>query len=545
VWTTVWPFAAPPPSLWAITTEQNDPTVFEGRVADSAFAQALAETTQTLVCVLDRRGRILFFNDACERTTGFTRHEVLGRDARDFVIPPEERPAFGDVLAYVWSTGLSSPVVGHWLTKEGGRRLIAWSNKPVRDDKGAVEYLVTSGLDLTEHDGEAANGDALSGDRDAKLAEIGRLAQEQRALRRVATLVASEASPEQVFAAVSEECARVLEVTTSAVLRYEGNDTATVVGRHTRDGIGAFPLGSRVEAAQTTTIGRILESGKPERIDDYSTLPGETAEMMQRVGYRSTVSAPIVVAGLLWGAVTVASTELLPADSESRLGAFCELVSLAVASAQAREDLRRSRARLVRAGDDQRRKFERNLHDGAQQRLVALALTLRVARAKLAIAPQKADELLAEATAELDDALGELRELARGLHPVLLTDHGLRPALARLTERTSVPVELDIPERRFPEEVEATAYYIASEALVNITKHAEASTARVVVTTDGDALRIEITDDGKGGADPALGTGILGLRDRAEAAGGSLVVISRPGIGTVVTGVLPLRPTEA
>jgi signal transduction histidine kinase len=264
---------------------------------------------------------------------------------------------------------------------------------------------------------------------------------------------------------------------------------------------------------------------------------------MQRVGYRSTVSAPIVVAGLLWGAVTVASTEILPADSESRLGAFCELVSLAVASAQAREDLQRSRARLVRSGDEQRRKFERNLHDGAQQRLVALALTLRVARAKLAAAPEQADELLAQATGELDDALSELRELARGLHPVLLTDHGLRPALVRLTERTSVPIDLDVPDRRFPEEIEATAYYIASEALANVEKHAEATAAHVVVTCDGVALRIEITDDGKGGADPALGTGILGLRDRAEAAGGSLVVISRPGIGTVVTGVLPLRPT--
>jgi PAS domain S-box-containing protein len=497
------------------------------------------------VCVLDRRGRILFFNDACERTTGFSRHEVLGRDARDFVIPPEEQPAFGDVLSYIWSTGLSSPQVGHWLTKDGGRRLIAWSNKPVRNDDGAVEYLMTSGLDLTEHDGEASNGGALSGDRDAKLAEIGRLAQEQRALRRVATLVASEASPEQVFAAVSQECARVLDVTTSAVLRYEGNDTATVVGRHTRGdaGAGAFPLGSRVQAAASTTIGRILDSGKPERIDDYTSLPGETAEMMQRVGYRSTVSAPIVVAGLLWGAVTVTSTEVLPPDSESRLGAFCELVSLAVASAQAREDLQRSRARLVRAGDEQRRKFERNLHDGAQQRLVALALTLRVVRAKLSAAPEEADELLGQATAELDDALSELRELARGLHPVLLTDHGLRPALVRLAERTSVSVELDVPDRRFPEDVEATAYYVASEALVNVAKHAEATAAHVVVTADGDSLRIEITDDGKGGADPALGTGILGLRDRAEAAGGSLVVISRPGIGTVVTGVLPLHPS--
>jgi PAS domain S-box-containing protein len=492
------------------------------------------------VCVLGRDGRILFFNDACERSTGFARHEVIGRDARDFVIPPEERSAFGDVLAYVWSTGLSSPQVGHWLAKDGSRRLIAWSNKPVLDDGGTVEYLVTSGLDLTEHAGESGNGDALSGDRDAKLVEIGRLAQEQRALRRVATLVASEATPEQVFAAVSEECARVLEVSASAVFRYEGNDTATVVGRHARDGVGAFPLGSRILATAETTIGRILESGRPERIDDYYAVSGDTAKTMQQAGYRSTVSAPILVSGLLWGAVAVSSTEILPADSESRLGAFCELVSLAVASAQAREDLRRSRARLVRMGDEQRRKFERNLHDGAQQRLVALALTLRLARSKISTAPDEADGMLAQATAELDDALSELRELARGLHPVLLTDRGLRHALLRLADRAAVPVELDVPDQRFPEDVEATAYYIATEALANVTKHAEATSARVTVTSDGTAVRIEITDDGKGGADPAEGTGILGLRDRAEAAGGSLVVISRPGIGTVVTGVLPL-----
>jgi PAS domain S-box-containing protein len=540
VWSTVPPARPRRPSLGGIITEENESTVFEGRLAESAFAQALAETTQTLVCVLDRHGRILYFNDACERSTGFARDDVLGRDARDFVIPPEERGAFGDVLVYVWSTGLSSPQVGHWLAKDGSRRLIAWSNKPVVDDAGAVEYLVTSGLDLTEHAGDTANGDAFSGDRDAKLAEIGRLAQEQRALRRVATLVASEATPEQVFAAVSQECARVLEVNASAVFRYEGNDTATVVGRHARDGVGAFPLGSRVEATPQTTIGRILESGKPERIDDYTTLTGEAAATVRAVGYRSTVSAPIVVAGLLWGAVAVASSEILPPDSESRLGAFCELVSLAVASAQAREDLRRSRARLVRAGDEQRRKLERNLHDGAQQRLVALALTLRLVRSKLASVPDEVDRMLGQATAELDDALSELRELARGLHPVLLTDRGLRPALLRLADRTAVPVELDVPDRRFPEDVEATAYYIATEAIANVTKHAEATSARVVVTAETDTLRIEITDDGKCGADPADGTGILGLRDRAESAGGSLVVISRPGIGTVVTGVLPL-----
>src|SRR5919197_473477 len=184
------------------------------RSPDPDLTQALPAVfteTESLVCVLDGAGRILLFNEGCEHATGFTREEVLGAGARDFVIPPEEADSFGEVLAHIWRTGFSSPQVGHWVTKDGGRRLIAWSNKP-------------------------------------ELAEVSRLAQEQRALRRVATLVASEAPPERVFTAVSDECARVLEVNGSAVFRFEGDDTATVVGRHDRDDVGAFAVGDRIIA---------------------------------------------------------------------------------------------------------------------------------------------------------------------------------------------------------------------------------------------------------------------------------------------------------
>src|SRR5919199_4515898 len=190
-----------------------------GAVDAQTFAEALGETAQSLVCVLDFEGRILLFNDACERATGYTREEVVGRDAREFVIPPEEAQAFGEVLAGIKRTGMPSPQVGHWRTRDGKRRLIAWSNKAVADDTGTPLYLVTTGFLIEERAREAA----LEGDLEAKLAEVGRLAQEQRALRRVATLVASEATPEQVFMAVSEECARVIEVTGSAVFRYEGD----------------------------------------------------------------------------------------------------------------------------------------------------------------------------------------------------------------------------------------------------------------------------------------------------------------------------------
>jgi PAS domain S-box-containing protein len=508
-----------------------------GFVLGDDFARVLTETTQALVCVLDSGGRILLFNDACERSTGYGRDEVLGHDAREFVIPPEEAEAFGDVLAYIWRTGLASPQVGHWATKDGGRRLIAWSNRLMPAVDGDGRFLVTTGIDLTES-AEESEG-ALIGDVEAKLAEVGRLAQEQRALRRVATLVASEATPERVFAAVSEETSRVLEVNASAVFRYEGDDTATVVGRHDRDTVGIFAVGDRILADDNTAIGRARDTGLPARIQDYFAIDTDVARTMREVGYRSTVAAPIFVAGIPWGAIAIAAREALPDDREARLMGFCELVSLAVASAQAREDLQSSRARLVKTGDEQRRKLERNLHDGAQQRLVSLALTLRLARSKLRSDPASLEAILAGAANELDLALEELRELARGLHPAALTEQGLAPAVRALGSRLSVEVEVDDLNERLPDYLEATAYYICSEALTNVAKHAQATHARVAFQREPGVLRFEITDDGRGGAD-GRGSGILGLRDRAESAGGTLFVISPPGKGTVVTATLPL-----
>jgi PAS domain S-box-containing protein len=372
-----------------------------------AFATALAQTTQSLVCVVDRAGHILLFNDACERATGFSREEVVGRDARDFVIPQEERDAFGGMLAQIWATGYPSPQVGHWLTKTGGRRLVIWSNKPVAGDDGEPRYLVTSGLDITERANERAGG--LEGDVEAKLVEVGLLAQEQRALRRVATLVAAEATPERVFEAVSEESARVLDVNAAAVFRYDDNNMVTVVGRYAREDVGAFPLGSIIVADNRSTVGRVRHTGFPARIDNWPELAGDIAETMNRSGYRCSVGAPIFVGGLTWGAVSVADAEILPPETESRLAAFCELVSLAIASAQARTDLQASRGRLVASGDAERRRLERNLHDGAQQRLVALALHLQMARAKVGRNPAVAEAMIDNAANELDQALVELR----------------------------------------------------------------------------------------------------------------------------------------
>ncbi len=508
---------------------------------DESFAAILTETTQSLVCVYDREARILLFNDACERATGYRREEVLGRDARDFVIPRGERDAFGEFLAYVWKSGVSSPQVGHWQTKAGGLRLIAWSNKPMNGADGTPQTLVTTGIDLTDREPHPGEGDrALQGDPDAKLVEVSRLAAEQRSLRRVATLVAAEVNPERVFTAVSEECARVLEVNASAVMRYNDDGTSTIVGRHNRDNIDVSLIGETLPANEHSAVGRVRATGVPARVDDWGGLEGELAETIFRVGYRSSAAAPIVVAGALWGAVAITSEDPLPPDAENRLGTFAELVSLAVASAQARADLVASRARLVEAGDEQRRRLERNLHDGAQQHLVSVALTLRVARAKVGADPEATARLLDEAARELDTGLEALREIARGLHPAILGEHGLSRALEALAERLPLGVDVDAPGEPLPGHIEATAYYIVSEALTNVAKHAGATRARVVVRRDGDTLRCEVSDDGRGGADPAGGSGIVGLRDRAEAAGGTLSLVSPPGRGTVVSASLPL-----
>ena len=521
-------------------TFMADPSSKRDFELGDAFAEVLTETTQALVCVLDQDGIFMLFNDSCERATGFKRHEVLGRSAFESVIPREEADAFREVLAFIWKTGHSSPQVGHWETKDGSRRLIAWSNRLVNGPDGAAAYLVTSGIDLSDRAGnEEIREPALEGNPDAKLAEVGRLAQEQRALRRVATLVASEATPERVFMAVSAECARVLEVNASAVWRYEGDDTATVVGRLNRDGIDPFPLGTRLLADENTTVGRARDTGAPARVDDWGAATGEFAEMMLRSGYRSSVAAPIVVAGTPWGAVWIGSAQRLTEESEVRLGAFCELVSLAVASAQARADLQASRARIVRAGDEQRRKLERNLHDGAQQRLVAAALTMRAAQKRWTSDPESASQLLSVAAEELDAGLEELRELARGLHPGALTDYGLEGALRALGTRLPLPVEFDLTHERLGSHVEATAYFIVSETLTNVVKHAGATSATVTIGCVGDVVRVEVRDDGVGGADTSAGSGLIGLRDRAEAAGGTLVVVSPPGRGTVVTASLP------
>jgi PAS domain S-box-containing protein len=376
-------------------------------------------------------------------------------------------------------------------------------------------------------------------------AEQGRLAEEQTALRRVATLVAGDPAPEQVFQAVTEEVCRLLGIREAVLERFENADTATVVGRFGDGGVDDFALGTVLPVEEGFAAWKVRHAGAPARVDSYEDLRGELADRVHAAGFRSAVGVPISVAGATWGALVVAlrEAETLPPETERRLEKFANLVALAVASAQAREELAASRLRIVEASDAERRRLERNLHDGAQQRLVALAVGLRLARSKIDDDSQEAEGLLAVAAKELAEALTELRELAQGIHPAVLTERGLPSALEVLAARTPLPVALDLrlPEHRLPEPTEAAAYYVVSEALANVVKHARAESASVRIACVNGSAVVEVEDNGAGGADLELGSGLRGLRDRVETLEGRLQVESAPGSGTLVRADLPLR----
>jgi signal transduction histidine kinase len=329
------------------------------------------------------------------------------------------------------------------------------------------------------------------------------------------------------------------------MVRFEPDGSALVLGGWSTRSVRSVPVGMRAAMDGPTVAGRILRSGRPERVESYGGMEGETAALLRELGFRSAVGAPIKLAGRLWGAVIVSTVEdtPFPAGSEQRIADFTELVALALANAEARRELAASRARIVATGDAERRRLERNLHDGAQQRLVALSLTLRLCEQQLADADGAALELVRQAGGELAGALEELRELARGIHPAILTERGLVAALEMLAGRCGIPVDLCAElDDRLPPPVEAAAYYIVAEALTNATKHAEAGRVRVDVRRlDGEAL-VEVSDDGVGGADTSGGSGLRGLDDRVDALGGELELVSPAGAGTLVRARLPVRP---
>jgi signal transduction histidine kinase len=368
-----------------------------------------------------------------------------------------------------------------------------------------------------------------------------RLLDEQAALRRVATAVAAEMESARLFTLVTEEVGRLLGAQSSNMVRFDGRGAAAVVGGWNAEGVSSVPVGDWVRLDGDTVAARVWQTGGPARVDSYEDLTGELAAMLRGLGFHCAVAAPVSFGGRLWGAVIVSSVkpEPFPEGAEDRLASFAELAAQALANAEAREQLAASRARIVEAGDAERRRLERNLHDGAQQRLVSLALNLRLA-ARSCDPDDAAFAAFERAGEELSQALEELRELARGIHPAVLSDRGLEPAIEALVARTAVPVRIAIElEAPLPEPVEAAAYYVVAEALTNAAKHSHASEVSVRIAREDGFARIEVADDGVGGADSEGGSGIRGLTDRVEALGGRLTLESPLGSGTTVQAAIP------
>ena len=379
-----------------------------------------------------------------------------------------------------------------------------------------------------------------STEKSLRMSEAGyrRVADEQAALRRVATLVARAVPAEELFAAVTGEVAQLLRVDHAALGRYESDNTMTILA-DSSSGAGPFPVDGGWTVGGDNLASKIARTGRAARIDSYVDASGAIAVASAERGLRSGVGTPIVVEGHLWGVMAVGSMkeQPLPADTEARIADFTELVATAISNAEARKELIASRTRLVTANDDARRRVVRDLHDAAQQRLVHTIITLKLARR--AQDYQHALALIADALEQAEQANTELRELAHGIIPNALARGGLAAGIEELASRAPERVRVDVPRQRFAREVEAGAYFVVAEALTNVTKHSRSKTASVTATIDDGVLRLDVSDDGVGGA-RLDGSGVLGLRDRVAALGGQLQIASPPGRGTRVTAVLPL-----
>jgi PAS domain S-box-containing protein len=501
-------------------------------VRDSdARKSAILNAAFDCIITMDAQGRIVEVNEATEATFGYAAEQMVGADLAELMIPPETRAAHRHGLERYVRTG-TSRMVGHPVELDAMRA--DGSTFPIelavtRPDLPGPPLFCGYLRDVTER-------------REAQRS-LQAMAAEQAALRRVATAVAAELEPGQLFELITEEVGRLLGTDTSYVLRYDDeSQTAMVLGAWAADRIDRMPNGTEVPLDGDTVVPTVWRTGRPARVEGFEGMRGELAATLRERGLRSSLGAPVTVAGRVWGVMVLSQTtpEPLPPGTEQRLVNFAELAGQAIANAHAREELAASRARLVEAGDAERRRLERNLHDGAQQRLVATSLSVRLAAGRALEDPQLRS-MLDRASEELALALEELRELARGLHPAVLSDHGLRAALQTLADRAPVPVDVDVAldDQRLPEPIEAAAYYVVAEALTNMAKHARASEARVRVRrVDGHAF-VEVTDDGVGGADETGGSGLRGLVDRIEALGGRLTVTSPAGAGTRVQAQLP------
>jgi PAS domain S-box-containing protein len=513
------------------------------------------------VWVVDHPGRIAFANPAACNALGYgDPAELRGKPSHQTVhykrpdgtpYPEAECP-----MLRPRRTGETVHSEDEWFIRRDGSMFpIAWWSAPI--DMPGGRGAVLAFTDITER---LASEQALR-ERDAaeiradeseaaqrRILEIADrlrlLAEQQAALRRVATLVARGVEPAEIFAAVTDELRGCLHAQTAGLWCFEtGGELKLLAAAAEPALLAKWPVGTRTPVEGDNLASVVLRTGQPARMDNYENAAGAIATRVRELGVRAAVGVPVIVDGRLWGLAAVGSVGPGPmaTDTEARIGDFAELVATAIAAASTRADLIASRARIVTAGDEARRRLERDLHDGAQQRLVSLGLKLRLAE-QLALPEQPAlMGHLSEVVSGLTGVLHDLQEISRGIHPAILSEGGLGPALKTLARRCSVPVNLDVAvERRPPDSVEVAAYYVVAEALTNAAKYAHASQVNVYAETKDAALYLSIQDDGIGGADSRKGSGLIGLKDRVEVLGGHMKIVSPPGSGTSLHITIPV-----
>jgi PAS domain S-box-containing protein len=450
-----------------------------------------------LLCVASLDGYLQRVNPAFERTLGYDAAELLSRPLLELV-HRDDRARTAEVMAALPETLQVSDFENRCVRADGAVRWLQWNARAMPE--GGLLYAAAR--DVTENR---------------------MLSQEQAALRRVATLVAQGHDPFELFDAVAGEVGRLLSADATRLLRYRQDGSTAVAGSY---GVADAELGT----------------------DSYN--PGRLWRRIAEggVGAAAAAAAPIVVSGRPWGAIVAAwkQPEMAGGDTGIRIGQFTELVATAVANAESSAELAASRRRMVTAADEARQRIERDLHDGAQQRLVQAVIMLKLAQRAVQEEDRQAESLVGEALEHAERGIEEVRELARGIHPRILSYGGLGPALETLARRTPIPVTVEMEtDGRLPENVEVTAYYVASEALTNVVKHARASEVHITVEVDDRSIVLTIRDDGTGGADPSRGSGLIGLNDRVGAQGGALAVHSEPGAGTVLTAQIPVAAPTA
>jgi PAS domain S-box-containing protein len=525
------------PSLEALLAAARDREAINAELeASRKELERFFDLTSDLFFIGDAT-RIRRLNPAAERIFGSPTTELQWRRYTEF-IHPDDRDRTTSLVETLARSGGRAQFENRCLRADGAVRWLEWSIV------AANGLLYGAARDVTDRRREQDRLREAQRMVEASHAEVSALAEQQAALRRVATLVARGVDPAQVYPAAVAELSRGLGIDNVALLRYESGEALVLLAARDDTGLTKMSIGERLPLNGDSAASKILATGQPARIDSFEDAVGYAAERMRQLGIHSSVGAPIIIDGSIWGALVIgtARTEPLPPETEARIGDFADLVATAISNAETRAELTASRARIVTAGDQARRRFERDLHDGAQQRLVSLGLALRAVEAAV---PPEHQELRSRLSSVVDGLVGvstDLQEISRGIHPAILSKGGLGPAIKTLARRSAVPVELDLNvNRRLPESVEVAAYYVVAEALTNAAKHARASVVRIFAAASDVELHLKISDDGVGGAAAGAGSGLIGLKDRVEALAGRLSISSPIRVGTTLEVAIPLQ----